>query len=98
MYPKEYPSIVPLCLSMAYNALYKIPAHFSNHSSPQSRLQQFQIPPRFQNKSCLFLFLHMKLINDDILKPTILIQYLNNKLFNIKAEGTATMWQIQLYP
>ena len=26
----------------------------------------------------------MKLINDDILKPTILIQYLN-KLFNIKA-------------
>ena len=28
----------------------------------------------------------MKLINDDILKPTILIHYLNNKLF-IKAEA-----------
>lgn len=35
----------------------------------------------------------MKLINDDILKPTILIQYLNNKLFNIKAEATVTMLQ-----
>lgn len=35
----------------------------------------------------------MKLINDDILKPTILIQYLNNKLFNIKAETTVTMLQ-----
>lgn len=27
------------------------------------------------------------------MKPAILIQYLNNKLFNIKAESTVTMWQ-----
>ena len=46
-----------------------------------------------------FSFAHeVKFINDDILKPTILIQYLNNKLFNIKAEGTVTMLQKYTLP
>lgn len=37
--------------------------------------------------------MYIKLVHDYILKPAILFQCLHNKLFNIKAEDTATMWQ-----